>query len=441
MLANGCQENLTLLSRSSLSFLRSNGKISCFFKGKNWSITCIFYERRMVTNRHESAKRKRLNIVMKHVIHISLVLTILLALVVPTGSQALAGPSSKRNDVCRQAQEIAKTRATYARRKATLLSYLKRLKTMAGTVEAHTSGLARTYKMKTILAQARALSQRLEQLDRRIRAVDARARRIASSGRSRSAHQSKVQARQTIACVVLLDSFLAPTLSGHGPSLATIEVSPNDGPMELRRKADLMADAADKIERRLQRLDAAIRRTERQVALRRAASRSESGTSLWATDGRRRTTAAVTATPSVHRVLENGRLSTEGGHSQTDQNVGGNYYGTNDGQTNGPIGTQNTAAPVDTGSSSSLATTWSRSIGAIRDLVTPQEAARLNRIMRTGSLSQRLAAMKRTRELLAKKRRAMQRRSRLLRSKVRKMSGPRRSPHRAPAVRTGRSGH
>ncbi|MCD6497135.1 MAG: hypothetical protein J7M25_02390 [Deltaproteobacteria bacterium] len=373
--------------------------------------------------------------------HILLILTSLWVLVGPTGSQALAGPSSLRSGVCRQAKALAKTRATYARQKVTLLSYLKRLRTMAKNARTQTSSLARTYRMRTILAQARALSQRLEQLDRRIRSVDAHAKRLVGSGRALSARQPKAQARRTLACVALLRSFLEPSPSQHGPSLSAISVSPNDGPMELRRKADLMADAADKLERKLRRLDAAIHRTERQVSLRQAARRSESGTTLWGTDGRRRTTAAVTATPSVHRVSGDVQPSTEGGHGRTDQSIGGHYYGSNGGGTNGTVGTQNAATPVDDGGSSSLATTWSHSIASVRDLVTPQEAARLNQIMRTGSLSQRLAAMKRTRELLARKRRAMQRRSRLLRNKVRKMSGPRRTPKHPRTTRASHPSH
>ncbi len=333
-------------------------------------------------------------------------------------AQAWAGPSPKH--LCNQALRTRRIARSLQRERAQRLDWLARLRSLATSLQNQDAGPARNFRLRAVLAEAREVAQRLKELDKERRHLLAKAKNLlAAMARTAKGLAAKPQG-ELQSCMAGLRSILPrpKTSTGH---LAQVVIRPDDGPAELERKADLLADSADKLERRMRRLRRAIRRTERQVALQAAAGRAQRGGSLL-TGQRRRSIATVTPAARVQGTTnptrENGRSPTVGG---TDHNDQPNEYGTL--ATNGPVSSSQRHTNPE-----GLTQSWNSVLSAVRDLMGPAQADALAGQAASPDPAVRLAALRRAVKLLGENRRRLQRRARRLRAQARRLTGPRPGP-------------
>lgn len=167
-----------------------------------------------------------------------------------------------------------------------LLVRLKRFQTTIRTTRARTAGPARDFKLRRLLAGARALAKRLSTTDKQIAKAlaDVTATRLSLiQALTRLEKSQQTRARRALVHT-----------AGKGRGRLTVlriartRLHPLDGPREIGEKADLLKDSEEKIRKRLQEIDRVISRLGKRLRLRRIARGVDRYSGLFAEDTSRR---------------------------------------------------------------------------------------------------------------------------------------------------------
>lgn len=299
----------------------------------------------------------------------------------PGSAFARDGQKEAVERLCASIGKASSAQAETRSRRASLLSTLRRLRTAAEKLQKLGPGPARDYRLRTVMAQARQTSQRLSSLDKQIRRLAGQVDLIRAKVKALAQRLPAPLARRLDAC---MKKSMPEGGSGNGSSgrLAAVKIHPLDGPKEIEEKADLLADSAEKLKKRLQALVRAIKHTEKQVALSAASRRAEGKQALFGGNQVSRLTARRQQTPKVS-------TSGDEANKPSDPQANSDYGLASEGRgTPGAV---------------SVRATWQSTLSAIRDLVDPTTAESLNRAARSPDLRTRLKALQRAREILARK--------------------------------------
>lgn len=165
------------------------------------------------------------------------------------------------------------------------VTLLERLKLYNATIQqtrARKAGPARDYRLRRLLAEARALSRRLSGLDVRIKRSQEeldRARKallgLLARLKARQAAQVKAQLARTSRTGKRQVKVL---------KVAKTRIDPLDGPREIEEKADLLKDSEEKIRRRIREIARVIDRLKKRAKLRRISRRVDRDEGLYGED-------------------------------------------------------------------------------------------------------------------------------------------------------------
>ncbi len=322
---------------------------------------------------------------------------------------------------CAGIDEAKQTIETLQEERQKLLNWLNKLKKMATRLQAQPAGPARDYRLRAVMAEARELSDKLSELDGRIRGYREQVGNLTSRlqyifEETKKSEQSRA-GRKAKQCLEKARGIV-PRGKQSSLKLAKVEIDPRDGPSEIRRKADLLDDSADKLEERLRSLEQSINRMERQVALRRAVDRAEGSDQLWGTDSRRRVSVRIDRAPGVKGVIETGddhsRNIESGLTPDPHDGSEGHYdYGAADPVTQPADG--ETGSPAH---SVSIQRVWNTTIRAIQDLAGKEVASNMEKDFASGNEQSRLKALRKARKLLRERSRAIRKQSKEFRKKA-----------------------
>ena len=336
--------------------------------------------------------------------------------------------------LCNQALETTRMAQSVLRERARRLDWLAKLRSLATALQNQSEGPARNFRLRAVLAETREVAGRLKELDGERNRLHAQAKKLLARMKQAAQGLSGVRLGRIRSCMAALRRILPrprPT-SGH---LARIVVRPDDGPAELARKANLLADSADKLELRMRRLERAIHRTERQVALQAATRRARQGAGLLAGGQRRRAVATISPTSRVRGTDPPSQGGTKplGDPDHDGQDTSDDTFGTNGLGGGGSVRYTNP---------NGLTQTWSSVLTAVHDLVGPSQAQALAKQAASQDPTVRLAALRRALRLLAQSQHRLRQRANRLRAQAHRLSGPRpgpRHPRRSRAPRVARS--
>jgi hypothetical protein len=329
----------------------------------------------------------------------------------PAAGQARS-KSVSTDALCRAIELVGRAVRAEEKKRKTLLGRLKALKRTADRLQKKAAGPARDYRLRTAMREARQMSKLLAVHDGRIALYRKMARKLRRRMKRLAQRLTKRQASKLTDCIKRAMPSKRAAAAQRG-RLAKVKLDPLDGPKEIEEKADLLADSADKLQKRLRTLKRAIRRVEKQVALRKASKRAEGRRALWGSGQPTRLTARPRTTPSVKTHQPAGAQ----GGTPGPQNS--SLYGDGrDDMDNGFAAEADPSAVPGSSGPVSVRTVWERTIGALRDLVDPSTAAALNKAMRSGNLATRLAALKKARQILARKTAELRKRSKRFRRRA-----------------------
>lgn len=328
----------------------------------------------------------------------------------PAAGQARS-KSVSTDALCRAIEQVGRAVRAEEKKRKTLLGRLKALKRTADRLQKQAAGPARDYRLRTAMKEARQMSKLLTVHDGRIARYRKMARRLRRRMKRLAKKLSKRQASKLSDCIKRAMPSKRAAAAQRG-RLAKVKLDPLDGPREIEEKADLLADSADKLQKRLRTLHRAIRRVEKQVALRKASKRAEGRKALWGSGQPTRLTARPRTTPSVKTHQPAG---TPPGGTPGPQNS--SLYGDGRDDMDASFTAESDPSP-GAGGPISVRTVWERTIGALRDLIDPSTAAALNKAMRSGNLATRLAALKKARQILARKTAELRKRSKRFRRRA-----------------------
>lgn len=209
---------------------------------------------------------------------------LLLALAWPTTAQAAPQESTSAG--------LARLNKAFTRvvqlnnQRSQLLKRLKRFQATIRTTRVRPAGPARDFKLRRLLAGARALAKRLSTTDKQLRRAltnltAARAGLIQAMTRLKKSQQSRVR------------RALSQTAGrAHGKltvlRIAKTKLHPLDGPRQINEKADLLKDSEEKIRKRLKEIDQVITRIGKRQKLRRIARGVDRYSGLFGEDTSRR---------------------------------------------------------------------------------------------------------------------------------------------------------
>lgn len=220
---------------------------------------------------------------------------LLLALGWPAGAQA--APSN------RAPAQLVRLNKAFTRliqlnnQHSRLLGRLKRFQATIRTTRVRPAGPARDFKLRRLLAGARALAKQLSTTDKQVKkaladVTAARVSLIQAMTRLKKSQQNRARR-------VLVQT------AGKGQGrlmvlrIAKTRLHPLDGPKEIGEKADLLKDSEEKIQRRLQEIDRVISRIGKRQKLRRIARGVDRYSGLFGEDtSRRRVTRIRPAKPA-----------------------------------------------------------------------------------------------------------------------------------------------
>ncbi len=320
------------------------------------------------------------------------------------------------SNTCGHIDEANEAIESLQKERAKFLKWLNKLKIIASKLQSQPAGPARDYRLRSVMGEARELSGKLSELDKRIGSyrvkigrLRARLRKIFEALEKQSSNKGDT-AKKLRKCLAKANNMIEQKKVKSG-KLSTAGLSPNDGPTEIRRKADLLEDSADKLGNRLKNLERSIARMEKQMALRKAIQRTEGRDQLWGTDSRRRVSVRVKQSPGVRGVVENNddsrNLETSGGRDGvlTGEEESFNGSGGADDPSNVNPGSTVTPAAV------SIRRVWNTTIRAVQDLAGKEVALRMQKDFMSGTPGSRLLTLKKARKLLQEKRAALKKKS------------------------------
>jgi len=211
-------------------------------------------------------------------------IALVLALGWPVGAQA-APTSSSPAQLVRLNKAFNRLVQLNIQRSRQLVR-LKRFQTTIRATRARSAGPARDFKLRRLLAGARALAKRLSATDKQV------AKALASVT---AARLSLIQAltrlkksQQTRARRALIHTASKGRGSLTVLRIARTRLHPLDGPREIGEKVDLLKDSEEKIRKRLQEIDRVISRLGKRLKLRRIARGVDRYSGLFAEDTSRR---------------------------------------------------------------------------------------------------------------------------------------------------------
>ncbi|MFH2007162.1 MAG: hypothetical protein ABI333_11295 [bacterium] len=212
-------------------------------------------------------------------------IALLLALGWPTTAQA----ESSKQTVGTQLATLNRAFNALNQRILERASLLKRMQRYQATIRQtreQKAGPARDYKLRRLLAEARALAKSLSGTDAQLLRAQqvlerARSALLRTLSRLKQAQQERIR------------KALAKTSSkdGRKPTVlrvAKTRIDPLDGPQEINEKADLLKDSEEKIRKRLAEVDQVIGRLQKRGKLRRIAQGVDRYQGLFGEDASRR---------------------------------------------------------------------------------------------------------------------------------------------------------
>lgn len=327
------------------------------------------------------------------------------------------------SNTCEHIDEANEAIESLQKERAKFLKWLNKLRAIASKLQKQPAGPARDYRLRSVMGEARELSGKLSELDKRIgsyrakiRSLRARLRRIFEALEKQSSNKGDT-AKKLRKCLAKANNMMEQKKEKSG-KFSKAGLSPKDGPTEIRRKADLLEDSADKLGNRLKNLERSIARMEKQMALRKAIQRTEGRDQLWGTDSRRRVSVRVKQSPGVRGVVDNNddarNLESSGGQDGvlTSEQESFNGSGGTDDLSNVDPGS--TVAPAAV----SIQRVWNTTIRAVQDLAGKEVALKMQKDFMSGTPGSRLLALKKARKLLEKKRETLKKRSKEYRKKA-----------------------
>jgi chromosome segregation ATPase len=348
-------------------------------------------------------------------------------LVLAASSTVDAAVSEKVERACEQVEDASETMSGLRKERAKLLAWLKKLRKMAASLQKREAGPARDYQLRTVMGEAREMASRLSKLDSRLESIRKEGKRLVARLQQLS-RQLGPAGRKRVAKCVRAAKGLVPARSRRSGRLTKVRLDPNDGPSEIRRKADLLADSADKIGKRLKKLRRSIAHIQRQVSLRKAVGRADRKDELWSSDSRKRVAVKVDRSPSVQGVVSRGE-GDDGpqntGDPDTQESFDGN--GTLTGSESSVPGAGSEASGGSAGATVSVQTVWRTTLQAIRDLTDPATAAEISKAFASSDLETRLKALERAKKILKKNIKKLRRASRAFRRRAKAIESRHRS--------------
>lgn len=323
---------------------------------------------------------------------------------------------------CRQVEKAADLMNALQKKRAKYLSWLKKLRDLAARLQKSSAGPARDYRLRAVMGEAREMAAKLSKLDRRLRRLRQQGKKLAGRLQNLSSKLGRAGRKRVSRCLARA-RVLVPGKNKRTGRLSKVELDPSDGPAEIRRKADLLADSADKIAKRLKKLKQSIQYLQRQVALRKAVRRTDRKDEMWGSDSRRRVAVRVDRSAKVRGVVTPKSEGDDGQTGGPQDTTDGHYENSSlAGDANpDPAAAVGGGERNSGGSSVSLQTVWKTTIQAIQDLTDPSTAAEIRKGFSSGNVKTRLAALKRAQRILRKNGARLRKKSRKFRKKARNL--------------------
>lgn len=280
--------------------------------------------------------------------------------------------------------------------RARLLKRLQRFSRVLASTRAKPAGPARDFKLRRLMAAARALAQKLSRLDGRINAA-----RLALGKVRQQLGASLLWlrgARKALVARALQRTGSRPARRG-GRNLrvlkvARVKLDPLDGPREIHEKADLLRDSEEKLRRRIAQIDLVIKGLGRRQQLRSVSRRVDRYTGLWSEDTSRRRVTRLR--PGTARSPADGVQggAPQGAGEPSEPNNTGEMDGDDASLGSGFSGRAGGASDESVFSASSPPTTYAV---VLREVLTPGTLAALRKAGQSTDPRVRLAALKRVR--------------------------------------------
>ncbi len=309
---------------------------------------------------------------------------LLLAMACPLGTEVQAAPRSNAPTQLTRLNKAFYNLVRLSNERIKLLSRLRRFQSTIRKTRARAAGPARDYKLRRLLAGARALAKRLSASDKQMKAaraelLAARKQLLRTIVRLKKAQQRR--ARRALAQTARKGRGKLTVLR-----IAKTRLHPLDGPREINEKADLLKDSAEKIRKRLKEIDQVISRLGKRQKLRRIARGVDRYAGLFGEDtSRRRVTRIRPAKPAG--VTGEAPGPGEGPHNANDLDAG---------YTNNPSSSLSDDGVSRGGTSSSTYAV------VLKELLTPTTLAALRKAGRSADPRVRMAALKKARAELKK---------------------------------------
>jgi hypothetical protein len=285
------------------------------------------------------------------------------------------------------------------------LERLERYRSTISQVRKQPAGPARDFKLRRLLADARALAKRLSGLDASIRRAQQGVERARRSLRDKL---SKLQGKRRAKVKRVLQRTRRAR-KARVLRVAQPRIHPLDGPRQIEEKADVLKDSEDKIRRRLAEIGRVINRLKKRRKLRSISRRVDRYTGLFNEDSSRRRVTRIRAnkTPSEPSVGEGGTPAPAGQADADPSSLTGSYNG------------DDASAELDGTRGSGLSSGTYAVV--LRRLLTPATLRALREASRSKDPATRLQALNRARAELRKKAQQLRRRHQQYRQRARKL--------------------